>query len=169
MILFGRTQTAIQTPFEPNRNPGFGGVPSEIESTDVQNAIEEAKQDALSNDRYVLLCSYGGNANTGRYLEFFPSIDSSLAPIYLPVQTKLLSIVASTTSNSNAVIGFFNLTVSSTVPVYTVNMNGTMRQTLVTGPGTPFYVFPAGSQVAVKIDTGAANKPYIYFFLGAST
>ena len=41
MILFGRTQTAIQTPFEPLRNPDQSGNPGILSSVDVQNAIEE--------------------------------------------------------------------------------------------------------------------------------
>jgi len=35
VVLFSRTQTAIQTPFEPLRNPGFGGGPSLLTSSDV--------------------------------------------------------------------------------------------------------------------------------------
>jgi hypothetical protein len=71
ILLFSRTQDAFGTPFQPNRTPGYGGVPSEIESLTVQEAIEEVKQDAINNDRFILLASYNGNANSGRYLEFF--------------------------------------------------------------------------------------------------
>ena len=67
-ILFGRTQLAVQTPFEPNRNPQWGGSagPSGIVSIDVQSAIEEVKAQAFANDRFLVLPNYGGNANTGR-------------------------------------------------------------------------------------------------------
>jgi|WetSurMetagenome_2_1015567.scaffolds.fasta_scaffold199831_1 hypothetical protein len=40
-ILFGRTQQALDTPFEAGRNPGYNGIVSPFVSTDVQNAIEE--------------------------------------------------------------------------------------------------------------------------------
>jgi len=163
MIIFGRTQDAFQTPFEPNRNG------SEIESLTVQEAIEEAKQDALNNDRFILLCSYNGNANVGRYLEFFSAIDSSIAPIFLAASAKCLTLVIAATANSNGTIGIFNLSVSSTTPVYSISYGNTARVVRVGSAIAPLFSLPANSQIALRVTSGSANRPHVYFSLSAST
>ena len=62
---------ALSVPFEPNRDPQWNGNagPSGIQSINVQDAIEEAKADALNADIILLLTHYGGNAIVGRYTE----------------------------------------------------------------------------------------------------
>jgi hypothetical protein len=163
------TPVAQSVPFEANRNPGFGGVPSDLTSTNVQDAIEEAKNDALSNDRYVILGSYGANANAGRYLEFFAGIDSFEAPIILPVSTKLINFVAAASAVSNGSMAFFDLNVSSTIPVYIINYSGSDS---VIGSGTPssaLAVFPPNAKLAIRVTNGSVLKPRIYFFLSSST
>lgn len=150
-------------PFEPNRNG------SDILSEDVQAAIEEAKADALANDRYIILGFYGGNALTGRYLEFFPGFDSNEAPIFLPVASKLLTIVAASSSNSTGTISFYDLNVSSTNPVFSLSFNNEQRRAAVTTPSSPLYVFAPNAKVAIRVSSGTINKPHVYFFLSAAT
>ncbi len=166
-IIFGRTQDAWGTPFEPNRL--VGGVSTEIESLTVQEAIEEAKRDALNNDRFLLLCSYNGNANAGRYMEFFSGIDSSIAPIYLKAPAKCLTMVLSSTANSTGTVGVFNLAVSTTVPIYTISLTGTKRTIQAGDAITPLFVLPSDSEIALRVTSGSINRPHIYFSLSAST
>lgn len=168
-ILFGRTQNALETPFEPNRSPGYGGTPSEIESDNVQDAIEEAKNDALNNDRYIILCSYGGNASTGRSLEAFPSLPMSEAPIFLPVASKLLTLVIGASAASTVTVSFFNRAVSTTVPVYSTSLTAQTRKVVLGTPALPLAVFNASTELEVRITAGSANKPHVYFFLSAAT
>ena len=63
-ILFGRTQSAEDTPFQPLRTPGYGGLNSPLASVESQSAIEEVYQrliaQAESNVRLVLLNTYNG-------------------------------------------------------------------------------------------------------------
>ena len=167
MIIFGKTQDAWSTPFEPNRI--VGGVSTDLESLTVQEAIEEAKADALNNDRFLLLCSYNGNANAGRYMEFFSGIDSSLAPIYLSAPAKCIVLVISATANSNGVIGIYNLAVSSTTPVYTLSYGNTSRAIAVGSAVAPLFNLPSNSQIALRVVSGSVNRPHIYFSLSAST
>jgi hypothetical protein len=64
-IIFGRTQLAVQTPFEPNRNPQWGGNagPSGLVSIEAQSAIEEAKYTAPGTaSRFLLNLTYQGGA-----------------------------------------------------------------------------------------------------------
>lgn len=79
-ILFGRTQAALDTPFDPNRNPGYGGLPSPIISQESQSAIEEVYQRLVANNnsivRLVLLNLYNGTWTNNSYLgrsELLPS------------------------------------------------------------------------------------------------
>lgn len=163
------TPVAQSVPFEPNRNPGYGGAPSDLESTNVQDAIEEAKNDALTNDRYVILGSYGANGNVGRYLEFFPGIDSFEASILLPVSTRLISVVAAASTTTNGSLSFFDLNVSSTVPVYTIDFSGTDTSINIGTPVSPLAVFAANARVAVRVTGFPVLKPRIYFFLSSNT
>lgn len=164
------TPVAVSVPFEPNRNPGYGGVASDIESDNVQDAIEEAKKDALDNDRYILLSYYNGNAKTGRYLEFFPGIDSLRASIFLPVSTRLLTVVGRTSgNNSNATIGFFDLNTSSTVPVFVFDYNGLKQNSYIGTPTSPLATFSQNAQLAIRVISGSVQKPHVYFFLNAAT
>lgn len=168
-VIFGRTQSASDTPFEPNRVNGFGGVPSEIESDNVQDAIEEAKQDAINNDRFLVLGSFGGNANAGRYLGFFPSLSSFESPIFLAAPARCLSLVISATANTTATIGIFNLAVSSTIPLFSATYNGTRRTIFLGSPVSPLFAIPSNAELAIRVTAGSASKPYLQISLSAST
>lgn len=163
------TPVALSVPFEPNRNPGYGGVASDIESVNVQDAIEEAKLDALSNDRFILLSTYNGNANTGRHLEFFSGIASNLIPINLFAETKLLTVVFSSSANSTATLGFFDLNISSVTPVYTISLAAQNAVTDLANPAAPNAIFSSNARLAIRITAGSVNRPAVYFFLSAST
>lgn len=154
---------AQSVPFQPNRNG------SDIEALNVQDAIEEAKLDAINNDRFILLCSYNGNANTGRYFEFFPGIDSSIAPISLVASARCLSVTVGASSNSNATVGFYDLNVSSTTPIYTINMQNQSKRFLVGSPLLPLFVSQANANIAVRVVSGSISKPYMFFTLSANT
>ena len=164
------TPVAISVPFEPNRNPQWGGNvgPSGIESVDVQSAIEEAKADALANDRFVLLSHYGGNANVGRYTEWYPNEASDISPVYFAVTTRLLNVTCQTTAaNATCTIGFFDLNVSSVVPVYSFSMAANKRVNFIGAP--TLATFAAGCLIAVRVTVGSINTPEIQVTLSSST
>lgn len=165
-ILFGRTQDAYDTPFD---NTNELAINAGIESDNVFDAIIEAKNDALNNDRFLLLCSYNGNANTGRYLEFFNGIDSNNAPILLTASSKCLSIVIASTAIHTASIGFFNLNVSSVTPVYTASFVAQQRAVFIGTPTLPLFSLPANALLALRITSSSVNRPHVYFSLSAST
>lgn len=168
-LLFGRTQQAIQTPFEPLRNPGFGGGPSPFVSTDVQNAIEEALVQAVSNDRFLVLTEYNGNANVGRYLEFFSGINSEDAPLFNLNITKVIGIVCATTSvSSDASIGFFDLNVSDTVPLYTLTMDNLKRKIDSGSPSIPLFSIPTNGELGIRVTLNSINKPHCYIVFSSA-
>lgn len=159
-----RTQLAWQTPFEstPERANGFV-------SKNVQEAIEEALALAVSNDRIVLLPSYGGNANVGRYLEFWPTLDSLGSSVSLGTITKCLYLnFATVSANATCTIGFYNIQPATPVLLYTVTFTA-VKQVIVSGtPAVPLFTIPANGQLAVKIDSGSINKPYGLMALSAT-
>jgi len=168
-ILFGRTQECLDTPFIPDRNPQYGGNagPSGILSLNAQDAIEEAKADALANDRFLLLAYYGGNAASGRYLEFFPQEASDSSPLFLSAASRLLSVTYQTKSvTGSGTISFFNLTVSSVVPVYSLALVASKR---VVAVGNPLATFQSGANLAIRVTDGSINTPTLQFTLSSST
>jgi hypothetical protein len=169
-IIFGRTQQAIQTPFEPLRNPGFGGLPSSFTSTDVQNAIEEGLQLAVANDRFVVLPFYNGNANTGRYLEIWPGIATDVAPLGVGTSVKCLFVNTHTTSvNATCTVGFYNIVIpASPVLLFTQTLTAQKEKIDAGTPGSPLFTLPATGQLAIKIDSGSINRPYVLMSLSAS-
>jgi hypothetical protein len=163
------TPVALSTPFEPNRNPQWGGNagPSGIQSINVQDAIEEVKADALANDRFLVIPHYGGNANVGRYFEFFPQQGSDISPIYSASGIRVLSVVLQTTSaTATCNVGLFDLNVSSVVPVYTIVMTAQKRVSYV---GSPLASLASNCLLAIRVTSGSINTPSMQIFFSSST
>ncbi len=163
---FATTSVAFSVPFEsePERNNGF-------QSKNVQEAIEEALALAVSNDRFLILSDYGGNANAGRLLEFYPGLNSDEAPLFFDSGTNALQIVCTTTApNSNAIIGFYdNINDPGlTTPLYQLNMGGNKRVIDNGNMGTPLFVVPQGGTLTIKVDSNSINKPHIQLILSST-
>jgi len=158
---------SIALPFEPNRSPIFDGSPgpSGIMSENAQDAIEEALALAIANDRFPLLFAYNGNANTGRYLEFFNNIDSNIAPIYLSAAVKCLTIVGQTTAvNSNAKVGFFR----DGILLYEFDFANNKR-VIVTGTVfVPIFSFAGLAELSIRVTSGSVNRPHFYAFFSTN-
>lgn len=164
---FSTTSVAESVPFEsePDRPNGF-------QSKNVQEAIEEALALAIANDRYTILSSYGGNANTGRFMEFYPGLDCDEAPLLFALSaTNVVRIICSTTANnSNATIGFYNQNADPTysTPLFTLDMNNT-KSVIETGTvAIPLFLIPANGRLVVKVDSGSINKPHLQFLFSSA-
>ena len=164
------TPVALSVPFEPNRNPQWGGNvgPSGIESTDVQSAIEEAKADALANDRFLILSHYGGNANVGRYTEWYPQEAGDVSPIILSAASLLRTVTCQTTAaNATCTLGIFDLNISSVTPVYTIVMAAQKRVVYIGAPN--LATFAANALVAIRVLTGSINTPELQVTFSSAT
>ena len=163
-IIFGRTQSSFATPFEsePERTNGFI-------SKNAQEAIEEALALAISNDRFLVLSQYNGNANTGRYLEFYSGISTDDAPlVFGDNPSNMISVIASTTSiSSTASIGFYDLNGGTPVLLYTLTMDGLKRKIDSGTPTTPLFVIPANALLAIKIDNNSIQKPHLQLVMSS--
>ena len=162
-MIFGRTQIAVQTPFEPNRNPQWNGNvgPSLITSVETQSAIEEVRAAAFANDRYTIIASYGGNANTGRYLEIFPSIDSLVGPLIFNTSTKLVGFSLGSTAASTGTVSVY-LTTDLVTPVYSASL---VAATRFNSGVISFGPWAASQEIALKVSAGSINKPFVCMWL----
>lgn len=161
MIIFGRTQDAFQTPFDAT-NPA--AVAAGISSTDVFNAIIEAKQDSLNNDRYPVFCSRNGNTNASVRLQIWSGIDSNIAPLILPEASRIVAYSFGATAAATGSIAIRNITTNSVIVTITFS-----AQTAVTAVGLTLPTQPALSQLEVYVASGSFNRPYGVFWLNTVT
>lgn len=141
VVLFGRTQEAIQTPFDNATNS--------FTATDVQAAIEEARDTARGQaSRYAVVFGLQGNKSNA-WLNMFSSIDSQSSPF---VAAEPGEVRAMAVSNTNA----------AGTTEYTVYKNGVLLDVLTrTGTLTAYesglsWPVAAGDTFSVKITSGSS-------------
>lgn len=147
-IIFGRTQSSGQTPFDNSTN-GFI-------STDAQAAIEEAKATAQSS-RYVVTAGYAGNAPNGTYLQWFRSNSSNTTPFPI-AQTSILknlSLAVSTSTTCTVTL------LRNAVSVATISLTA-QTSNYVTGLSVTLN---PGDLMSVRLTSGTAQNPG--FYMGA--
>lgn len=136
-LLFGRTQLAQGTPFEPNRNPQYGGNagPSGITSEDTQSAIEEVKALVVSKARFAMVFVANGTVGNNQWLGFNELVTSQTTPLIVPVACQLKELAMS--FNGAAVDGvlriFKNGLVNPTNVIYTNTFTDVNTSKLMTG------------------------------------
>lgn len=137
----------------------FDNTGSSLVSVIVDDAIKEIASQAENSSRAFTFCSYTGNANTGRYLEFFPGIDSSVASLFTPVSLKVLTIVSGVIASGTFSIGFYG----GATLLYSVTHTASKQVVLVGTPASPLFTIPSNAYLSIKISSGSANKPHLYF------
>jgi len=149
---------AWSTPFEaePDRPNGFT-------SKNVQLAIEEALALAVSNDVFLILAQYGGNANTGRHLLFYSGIDSEDAPLRTGSgNTNVIALVAATTSSAaTCKVGFYNNSVSSTIPLYELPFVNEKEVEIFGSATSPLFIVPPNARLEIRISEGSILTPHL--------
>lgn len=142
------TQVARSEPFDNSTN-GFS-------STNSQDAIEEARQDAVDTIRIPHILAYNGTAGSGKWLERFASISSNDGPIVLP-ETRVM-VLATLTAQGNA---------TGTVTIYkdprgTPISIGTISLSNSKSTHEDFSVeLPIGTEVAAKVTSGSFSSPVV--------
>lgn len=118
--------------------------------------------DTLSNDRYALFMSYGGNANTGRWLETSTSQSSDTQPVLIPEDSFIRTVTIQSSANMVAgrKIGFFKTTDLVTPHFELTTTNGLASEQFDV---TEF--FNKGDEIAVQITLGSINKPFLRFWI----
>jgi len=144
-----QTGVAAEIPYD---NTGTG-----LTGSTVQEVITEIATSSIIT-RTTTLWYYGGNANTGRYLELFPALPSNEAPLSNIGASYAEKIIVRTTSvTATCTIGFYNIQPVTPVLLYTATMTAQKKLGLT---GT-LFTLPAGGELAILVDTGSINKPHI--------
>lgn len=107
-----------------------------------------------------ILGSYNGNANVGRYLEFFPGIDSLTAPYFIPVNSYIVAFTLSAIANSTGTVGIFK-TSNLVTPLTTLSLTANKNVFNIT-LGVPLN---QGDFIAARVTSGSINKPYIVWYI----
>ena len=104
-LLFGRTQDAYGTPFDPT-DPN--AVAANFSSNTVQAAIIEARNEAPGQaSRYNLFFGFDGSAGTTRWLEQSKSIPSNTSPFVVPEKSIVRTLTISNENNVTATMTLF--------------------------------------------------------------
>lgn len=144
------------------KSPVASGIPFDPElsgmiSSDANSAIIEAYQNAAGTSKGYIFAYFNGNANVGRWFEFFPGIDSNEAPLYTDSTIEIVEIVAATTAiSATCTIGFYNLTTL----LYTLTFTAEKRRIV---SASPIFTLPATGDLKIKVDSGSISKPHLYF------
>ncbi len=155
---------ASAVPFDGSEKTDGTPVIPPLTSTNVRDAIFEAIARAGLESRSLIFSQYNGNANTGRYLEFFVGISSFDAPLYTDAGFDVYAITSATTSTSStADIGFFDLNVSDTVPIYTLSMGGNKRKI---ESNEPLFSVSASGEFAIRVTNNSIQKPHLQLVIG---
>jgi len=84
----------------------FDNANNTFQSTNVQDAIEEAKNTATGKARYIVSCGYGGQGK-GKYFEFFKGLSSDLAPFVVAKNSTIEEITVTVSATPTGTILFY--------------------------------------------------------------
>jgi hypothetical protein len=122
--------------------------------------IAEATEINPANDRYQIPMAYGGNANTGRYLETYSGLASFPdAPYVVPEESFIRTITLTTTALNTGVLGVFKVT-NLTTPIASISLTNQdfMRMD---------YAVPMApdDEIVVRVTSGSMSKPAIRMYI----
>lgn len=124
--------------------------------------VSEAREIPPSNDRYALIASYNGNANSGRYLEFFPGQSSDVNPFPIPDPSFIRTVTVSTSAASTGVIAFYK-NFDFNTPILQVPLtNNTYTKYTTT------ILINTDDRISCKVISGSLSKPNIVVFIQTS-
>lgn len=148
-LLFGRTQDAYGTPFDPT-DPDAVAV--SITSDTVQKAIIEVFNRAPGQaSRYNLFFGWDGNANTGRWLEQFKGIPSNNSPFVIVETSVIRTFAISCASNTTASMGLFR----NGILIQTISIVSS-RIGVLSGLNIPLFT---GDTLSARPTAGSFSRP----------
>lgn len=144
------------------RGVPFDNTGTSLVSTNVRDAIIEVANSAFNASKAFLLAQYGGNANVGRYLEFFAGIASNEAPILVPNPYKGITIVARATASSTCVIRVADISSGSPVMLYDITFTAQTEVVASGSPSSPLFTTGSNAKLAIFVQSGSISKPHLY-------
>jgi len=108
------------------------------------------------------ICGYGGQANTGRYLEFVSGNASDTGPFVVIGGSYLVAISCSANASTTGAVSVYKTTDLAT-PIATLTITTASSGYIIfTSPAA----LTAGDLLAVKISSGSFNKPFVTIYFG---
>lgn len=148
-LLFGRTQDAWGTPFDPS-DPD--AIAAGIVSNTVQKAIIEVYNEAHgSSSRFNLFFGFDGTATTTRWLEQSKAIPSNNSPYIVAENSIIKTLSVSVDAITTATLGLYK----NGVLLTSISLSGQKIKTIA---GLNFSLI-AGDQLSAKPTAGSFSKP----------
>jgi hypothetical protein len=146
---FERALQAIRVSFD-NATNGFT-------STEVQSAIEEAKNTALGKARFVVSAGFDGNASTGRYLEFNSNVDSNQSG-YINANNAWIKEISCVCEGSSTIT--FKVAKVGGSDIATCQISSA-RKAITTGLTVSVSSL---DELTVRVTAGSCAKPILWLF-----
>lgn len=121
--------------------------------------ISTASEANPSNDRYAAICSYNGNAGTGKYLDFYPGQSSNQSPYPIPEVSYVRTVIVSSISNKTGTISFY-LHDNITVPIFSISLANSSYAKI-----TLSYQLNVDDEIVAKVSSGSFSKPTVTLFI----
>ena len=117
------TPVAQSTPFEPNRNPDYNGNVGALSADNVQDAIEEAYNNAPGKiARYTITLTHNGAVGNGTFFGYSNLIPGDASPILFPFASTLTEFTFTNKKNKNISFYVFYATVLGLIINYIVTI-----------------------------------------------
>jgi hypothetical protein len=113
-------------------------------------------------DRYAVLANYGGQANTGRYLEVVPGEASDTAPFYFPEDSYIRTVTVQIDAVGSPTIGFFEIN-DLVTPRFEVSVAATTEAVFDVSE-----LFVKDERLAIRITANNCQKPKVRFWIETS-
>lgn len=166
-IIFGRTQDSLGTPFEPLRNPAFGGGVSIITAQDAQSAIEEVSFTSQVSASPSFSWGRTGAIPAGSWL-LNDSVPSNRAGRTLMINNGKMSKISVATETLDTyqleIYEHSGNQIGLTL-LHTVTITATRSAQI----SIPNISVTSGKQVAVLLSTGAAKNLVVGMIIKGST
>jgi len=148
------TPVAQSTPFEPNRNPDYNGNVGALSADNVQDAIEEAYNNAPGKiARYTITLTHNGAVGNGTFFGYSNLIPGDASPILFPFASTLTEFTFTNKKNKADYTLKFRKNSTTATPFYTVSKVNTQ----FFSDANVNETFAAGDTIFVQYQDDGAN------------
>lgn len=118
---------------------------------------------SLFSGATTLLGYYGGAANTGRYLEFFPGSDSLESSYLVPTPGTLIALTLGSSAATTGAVGIFKKA-DLVNPILTLGLVSQMSNKVI---NQVIPLFPE-DEIVARVTSGSINKPRIAIYMAGA-
>ncbi|MEM4359728.1 MAG: hypothetical protein QXT45_04310 [Candidatus Bilamarchaeaceae archaeon] len=149
MIIFSRTQSAFDTPFDPTDTSASAAG---FTSTDTQSAIVEAVQKSIDKTCFTVVFSRDGTASANNWLYYGTTTPSNQMPFYSFQNLVLIQYFLTTQAGSSAILRVRN--VNTNADILSIQLSSATLYT-----GSPNLLVTQGQRIGVLITNASINRP----------